>query len=356
MEYRVIGMMSGTSLDGLDLCYCKLSLSDDQWKYQILHAETMPYSGSWTDTLKEAVNLSSTDLLTLNHEYGLLLAEYLERFRRSHAIAKNEVDLVASHGHTCFHQPHKGFTYQLGGGPELSSQTGFQVVSDFRSQDVALGGQGAPLVPIGDALLFGGFRSCMNLGGFANISFDLDGERRAFDICPVNFVLNPLARQVGQEYDAEGRIAASNPIDQTLLDSLNELEFYREDPPKSLAYEWVEQYFWPQLAEDLPPETAIATLTEHAAVQISRILNHYKLTSCLLTGGGTFNSHLISRVEALTSCELIRADKELIEFKEALVFALLGVLRIREENNVLASVTGARRNHCSGIVYQSSNK
>ncbi len=349
-EYRVIGLMSGTSLDGLDLCYCSLKHTDNRWSYSIHRATTMTYSQSWLGKLQFRTDLSAQQLLQLNQQYGQLLADYLQQFMTAHSINASEVDLIASHGHTLYHQPAKGFTYQLGGGPEIFSRSGIATITDFRSQDLALGGQGAPLVPLADRLLFGDYPACLNLGGFANISFEYQEKRIAFDICPVNFVLNKLAAKLGLDYDKNGELARTHQADQPLLDQLNQLDYYNRKPPKSLGAEWVHQHIYP-LFKDLPPQVLLATCTEHSARQIAAVLNQYKLKKCLLSGGGVFNSWLIDRIKTHCHTEIVVPDKDLINYKEALAFALLGVLKLRHEPNVLASVTGASRDHSAGHYY-----
>ncbi len=349
-EYRVIGVMSGTSLDGVDLAECNLYYSEGNgWEFNIGVTETVPYSEEWMRKLREAVFFSEGRLTTLDKEYTQLLGGMISDFIQRHQL--KDIDAVCSHGHTILHQPEKGLTLQVGNLPEIARAIGLKVVCDFRVQDVELGGQGAPLVPIGDRLLFGDYDACLNLGGFANVSFERGEERIAYDICPVNIVLNALSEKLGKPFDEDGRIAATGIMDIELLNELNRLPYYQSKPPKSLGLEWVNEKIWPVLnASESSVENKIATFTEHAAMQIAG--NFKSGTSILITGGGAFNKFLISKIRKSKAIEIIHPTSDIIEYKEALIFGLLGVLRLRNETNCLASVTGASRDHSSGKVFR----
>lgn len=342
-----IGLMSGTSLDGVDLAYIKMhsSLYKD---FEILKAETISYSKEWKIKLQEAITYKEKDLKELNIEYAELLGEILNNFIKTHTITN--LDFVASHGHTILHQPENGITLQIGDGQIIANRTQQKVVCDFRTQDVQYGGQGAPLVPIGDRLLFADYEYCVNLGGFANISYEKNKERIAFDICPVNIVLNHYTRIIGLEYDNEGKIASEGTINVELLERLNQLPFYKKNPPKSLGLEWVQKNIFPLIDEyetDIP--TILRTFTEHVAVQIGNSVK--KNTTILITGGGAFNTFLMKRIEFYAKTKIKQADKELINYKEALIFALLGVLKVQNKVNCLQSVTGAKKDHSSGEIF-----
>lgn len=355
---RVIGIMSGTSLDGLDICLAQFTTEGDHWKYEIESAETFPYSSEWISKLVSAEKKSKNgrageELMPLHSEYGKFLGEQVISFIEKNKVAKPE--FVASHGHTIFHEParfigEKGYTFQLGAGAALRAACGIPVVCDFRTLDVSLGGQGAPLVPIGDALLFGQYDYCLNLGGFANISFDKNGKRIAYDICPANYVLNYLARRVGKQFDDEGNLAASGKIISTILENLDALPYYKKSAPKSLGREWVEESVFPLLAATVKTEDLLRTYTEHIVGQISKsIAGQGKL---LITGGGAHNSFFINRLKEKCKNEIIIPDSKTIDFKEALVFAFLGLLRWRNQINTLASVTGAIRNSSGGEIFR----
>lgn len=351
-RYRVIGMMSGTSLDGLDLVLVWLNFKDQSWQFEIEQATTVSYPENLRASLTYNPNLGADTLDELDHKYGLWLGKQVLAFLDQNNLTTAEIDLIASHGHTLYHQPQKGYTKQIGCGIELPTTTGITCVTDFRRPDVALGGQGAPLVPIGDQLLFADNDACLNLGGFANISFVKNRQRTAFDIGPVNYIFNHLARKAGLEYDESGRLAQSGRLLKGVLDALNALPFYHLPAPKSLGAEWVNQEVFPILNQ---AEAAVAdllrTTVEHAAIQIAAVLNENEHKSCLVTGGGTFNHFLMNRIKALSVTEIVVPDALVINYKEALIFALLGVLRIRGEVNVLASVTGAAHDHSSGTIY-----
>ncbi|MGB5942847.1 MAG: anhydro-N-acetylmuramic acid kinase [Leeuwenhoekiella sp.] len=350
-SYFTIGVMSGTSLDGIDLAYAKFT-KDGQWQYEIVVAETLQYEAAWQERLKNGIALPTEALQELDQEYTSYLAEVIKQFIKKNQIS--ELDAVCSHGHTILHDPAAGVTYQIGNRPELATLVGQRVICDFRVKDVKLGGQGAPLVPIGDRLLFGNYDFCLNLGGFANISFEKNDHRIAFDICPVNIVLNAQAVKLGLPYDAEGKIAATRAVDVQLLEKLEALPFYEKLPPKSLGLEWVKNEVDPLLeAETLSPETIISTFTEHAAIQVAKVLRDQSGISqkhLLITGGGAYNKHLLGRILKLSKVAVIVPDEDLIEFKEALIFAFMGVLRLRNQVNVLKSVTGAAQDHCSGTI------
>lgn len=349
-NYNVIGVMSGTSLDGVDLAHINFEIKNGKWFYKIFECDTISYSNEMISKLKNGIHFSSIELSELNIEYTNLLGNIISEF-----IAKKNIsnlDAVCSHGHTILHQPQNGFTLQIGNLPEIAKITNQKVVCDFRVQDVLLGGQGAPLVPIGDKILFSEFDYCLNLGGFSNISFEENNERIAFDISPVNTVLNFYANTFGLEYDDKGKISESGNISLELFDELNKLEFYQKSYPKSLGFEFVKEIVLPIL-ENYPisTEDKMRTFTEHIAFQIGEILQT-KTGKLLISGGGFYNDFLIDRIKNhLPKTEIIIPDEKTIKYKEALIFALLGVLKLRNEVNVLASVTGAKQNHSSGEVF-----
>lgn len=349
-NYRIVGLMSGTSLDGIDVAACEFFYSKGTWTFRIHHAETYRYSEEWIDKL---TNLPATDAMTyarVNVEYGHLLGETVRIFLTATGF---QADLIASHGHTIFHQPAAGFTAQIGSGSAIATETGLPVACDFRSADVSMGGQGAPLVPVGDRLLFGDYDACLNLGGFSNISMETGQERIAFDICPVNIILNKLAGNLGKNYDLDGKIAASGKIDEDLLNKLNNLSYYNAPPPKSLGREWLERVFLPALDDsEITVADKLRTVCEHVAIQVNRVFNSKKGKKILVTGGGAWNTFLMDRIRDAGYQEFIIPEPSWVDYKEALVFALLGVLRMRGEVNVLRSVTGSLKDHSGGAVYQ----
>jgi anhydro-N-acetylmuramic acid kinase len=350
-KYAVVGMMSGTSMDGMDLVLCRFGRNKDDWHFHIEKAVTYDYSPEWTTNLNQAFCLPADEFLALHNAYGRLIGDYVTRFLKDNKLS---ADLVASHGHTIFHQPEKGFTFQLGEGASIVSRCNVTTVSDFRTMDVALGGQGAPLVPVGDELLFSRYSYCLNLGGFANVSNRRDGKRIAFDICPVNIVLNELARRTGKEFDMDGEIGHSGIPHPQLVNELNNLEFYKHSGPKSLGREWVEKSYMPLLDKyNLPLENIMSSVYEHISVQIGSYLNLSGPGEVLVTGGGAFNTFLIEKIQSHTQSELVIPGEQLVKFKEALIFAFLGLLRFLNVTNCLASVTGAVRDSSSGVIHLS---
>ena len=348
--YNVIGVMSGTSLDGVDLAHIQFQIKNSKWTFEILECETISYDSNWISILKTAVDYSENQLLELNKNYTQLLASIITDFIKKHAI--ENLDAVCSHGHTILHQPQNGFTLQIGNLPEIAKLTQQKVVCDFRVQDVQLGGQGAPLVPIGDRILFSEYDYCMNFGGFSNVSFEENNNRIAFDISAVNTVLNFYANQLGLDYDDKGQISRTGNCNVDLLNELNALDFYQKKHPKSLGFEFVKEVILPIMERyPISIEDKLHTFTEHIAIQIALALPKKK-GSMLTTGGGAYNDFLIERIQFhLPEMNIIIPSKKILEFKEALIFALLGVLKMRDEVNALQSVTGAKYDHSSGVIY-----
>lgn len=349
ITYQVLGVMSGTSLDGIDLAFVTFT-KGAKWEFQINKAETIPYSPEWKQRLTQGINLDPDNLQILDEEYTEYLAEIIIKFINKHSL--KELDAVCSHGHTIKHEPENGLTLQIGNLPQLAELTGQTVVCDFRVQDVAMGGQGAPLVPVGDELLFSDYKFCLNLGGFANISTSINGQRIAYDICPVNTVLNYYAEKLGMDFDKDGNIARSGNLNPDLLEQLEALPFYKIEPPKSLGIEYVNKEILPLLKSmenEIP--SVLRTFTQHVALQISNEIGNAPSAEVLVTGGGCFNTFLIQQIKKMTLTNLVVPAPEIINYKEALIFALLGVLKLRDETNVYSSVTGAENDHSSGVIF-----
>jgi anhydro-N-acetylmuramic acid kinase len=348
--YYALGIMSGTSLDGVDLALCQFEYNRMQWHYKLLNAATYAYPKDWRYKLSTAHLLNSNDFIRLHKDYGEYLGSLVNKFTKGMPI---KITLVASHGHTIFHNPSEKITFQLGDGHYIASSTGITSISDFRTMDVSLGGQGAPLVPMGDELLFHNYDYCLNLGGFANISFKKDEKRIALDICPVNIAINLLASEAGKEFDKDGFIAMKGKVNDTLLERLNNLEFYKLPSPKSLGREWFESLIVPLIVDSsIKLEDRIRTFYEHIAIQIAKVIINEKQQSVLITGGGALNKYLIQILKEHSSHQFVLPERNIIEFKEAIVFAFLGVLRFRGEINVLASATGASKNSVSGVIHK----
>ncbi len=349
-KYNIIGIMSGTSLDGADLAHICFETIDQKWSFQLLDCKTISYDNHWIGILKNAVNFDEKQLEELNKDYTVLLARIINNFIEEYKIT--DLDAICSHGHTILHQPEIGLTLQIGNLPEMAQLINQKVVCDFRVQDVQLGGQGAPLVPVGDKILFSDYDYCLNLGGFSNISFDKNGIRIAFDISPVNTVLNHYAEKLGFEFDDKGKIAKKGTIHENLLSKLNDIEYYKKKFPKSLGFEFVKEVILPMIeGYNIKIEDKMRTFIEHIAQQINIALPQEKAT-IFITGGGAYNDFLIEAIQSyLPNIEIIIPENKILEYKEALIFGLLGVLKLREEINVLASVTGAKNNHSSGKIY-----
>ena len=341
ISYRVLGLMSGTSLDGVDLAICSFT-KNKNWHYKIEKSTTIKYSKYWLETLSNLHKKPEKIINEIDLKYGDLLSKLCNKF-----LKNEKIDYISSHGHTIFHQPENNFTLQIGNGNVISKNTKKITINNFRNLDVSLKGQGAPLVPVGDKLLFRKYKYCVNLGGFANVSIKKNNKIIAFDICPVNIILNYFSNLKGRAYDLNGCMAQKGNLVPDLLKKLNSLQFYSKKYPKSLSREWVEKNIMPLIKNDIKIEDVLHTLCEHIGIQIGKLLNDKE---ALFTGGGVFNSYLLSRIKFYSKSKIIIPDKRTIEFKEALVFAFLGVLRARGEVNCLQSVTGAIKDNCSGEI------
>lgn len=347
-DFKVIGLMSGSSLDGLDIACVNFSHDNKRWFFQIVEAGNVPYSEEWKNKLSEAFNKNESELKDLDIEYGKYIGSVTKRFIDKYEL---EPKLIASHGHTIFHIPENSYTLQIGDGQEIANATGITTINDFRTEDVSKGGQGAPLVPIGDKFLFADFPICLNIGGIANVSYDIDNKRIAYDICMANQLLNYLANKLGYDYDNNGQFARQGNINQDLLNLLNNNSYYDKAAPKSLGREFFENYQH-QIIDNssLPVRDLLATATEHIAYQIVKATNSLEKTKMLITGGGAKNNFLIERISKMSKHEIIIPDTMIIDYKEALIFAFLGTLKMEGKINVLSSVTGASSDSSSGKI------
>ena len=341
--------MSGTSADGLDVCCATFTRKDGKWSYKIDAAKAYGYEPKLKDTLMNSVqNMSAKEFITFHSQYGHFLGQRVNEFIKEFGV---KPDLIASHGSTVFHEPAQGIMFQIGDGAAIVAETGIPTVSDFRRLDIMLGGQGAPLVPIGDRELFGKYDYCLNIGGFSNISYDEGPKRIAFDISPVNYVINHYTRKIGLEMDRDGVIASNGTINQDLLKQLNSLDYYSAKPPKSLAREWVEKTVFPLIdSYALPLETTLRTYYEHCAIQLANVTKPQ--SHILVTGGGAWNKFLLKRMESLSKCTLTVPEPEVVDYKEALIFAFLGVLYMTDTPSCLKSVTGAKKDNIGGMLFK----
>lgn len=342
----VLGVMSGSSLDGIDIALCRFDRRDAQWSFTVEAARTVPYEGAMRQRLLQATAADGLELARLHRDIGTAIGQGCKELLQDHSA-----DLIASHGHTIFHQPDEGLTLQVGSGAHIAAITGLPVVSDFRTLDVALGGQGAPLVPFGERHLFPGHASFVNLGGIANLSVHQGDEALGYDICPCNQALDLLASEAGMAYDAGGARARTGTVDRALLARLNALPFYGQAPPRSLGREWFDEWMKPLIGAPLPLEDRLSTVTEHIAGLVASELDTLGVQAALFTGGGAHNAFLIARIAALGKARPVLPSAALIDYKEAVIFAFLGLLRWLGEPNTLASVTGASRDSMGGTVH-----
>ncbi|MEX0315093.1 MAG: anhydro-N-acetylmuramic acid kinase [Allomuricauda sp.] len=352
--YKVLGLMSGTSLDGLDLAYCHLWQSNDHWEFSIEKTKDVSYDSELRNALKNAIYLSEEEHNQLHQDYGVWLGEQAKVFIKTENL---ELDFIASHGHTSHHRPEDGITFQLGNGQLLANTSSEQVICDFRTKDVSLHGQGAPLVPIGDQLLFYDYEFCLNLGGISNMSFEKDGKRIAYDIGLANMPLNHITQKMGLDYDENGKLAKTGKLDEELLQNLNQLEYYKLPYPKSTGYEWFTEKIVPLIEASNSSEIDLLhTFIHHNCEQIATKVHKHIVkpqNKLFVTGGGALNHFFVETLKAKLgpSVHVAVTDKTLIAFKEALVFALMGVLRTENKINVLSSVTGATEDSCSGEIF-----
>ncbi|MGV9011890.1 MAG: anhydro-N-acetylmuramic acid kinase [Flavobacteriales bacterium] len=343
---RIVGVMSGSSLDGIDLALCSFKAEDGHWAFTLEKAATVPYSTALRDRLLHATQASAVELTRLHRDIGTAIGNACDDL-----LQGSSADAIASHGHTLFHQPDEGLTFQAGSGAHIAAITGLPTVCDFRTMDVALGGQGAPLVPLGEQVLFPGQKAFLNLGGIANIALHGGEKPIGYDVCPCNQVLDGLAQEAGSAFDTNGDLARTGTVDTALLARLDALPFYTSPPPRSLGREWFEDNIKPLLAATIPLADRMRTGVEHIAGLVAKELDASGAETVLVTGGGAHNGFLVERIAALSTVRPELPSKELIDYKEAVIFAVLGLLRLRGEHNTLASVTGAARGSIGGAVY-----
>lgn len=344
--------MSGSSLDGIDLALCDFKMQGDHLEWKIIKAATIPFSTIWRNKLKNAPNISAKEFAILDYELGYLFGEEINNF-----VENEQMDYIASHGHTIFHFPELKVTSQIGNGAIIASTTGCTVISDFRSMDIGFGGQGAPLAATIDRDLFSNIPVRINLGGISNISIT-HGDTLAYDICPCNQILNYLSSQIGLEFDSDGILASQGRINTELLAKLFEFPFLSMAAPKSLDNNAISAFYFPLLDSfEIDVKDKLCTCIEFISLSISNILNDHPFTSndkikVLFSGGGTKNKFLIDEIILKSSNFTVDLpDENIIDFKEALLMAYLGYLRVNEKPNVLKSATGASKDSIGGAIY-----
>ncbi len=352
-RYYLIGIMSGTSLDGLDVSFATYNLENGRWSCHLSASKTYNYKPELAQRIQNAPKSTALELTRLDRDLGDFIGEKINTFIEEKNIDRQKIHAIASHGHTVFHQPEERLTLQIGCGTSISTTSSLPVINNFRLKDVRLNGQGAPLVPIGNRLLFDNEnRIYLNIGGFANLSYYTKNKQLGYDLCPVNFVLNALCQKLELPYDLNGDIARSHEIDLPLLEKLNALSRYQILDKKALGSEWVEAKVMPLLETDKSSiKQKIATYTEHAAQQIVNYLHEIKVNEVELSGGGTHNSFLVDRIANHFNGTVILPEKEIIDFKEALIFGFLGALYLDKQHNCLKEITQADRDSIGGILH-----
>ncbi|NUO02944.1 MAG: anhydro-N-acetylmuramic acid kinase [Saprospiraceae bacterium] len=365
-NYKALGLMSGSSLDGLDLAFCDLKFTEtgDLTAWHLVASDTLPFSENWKKTLAELPSGSALQLAEAHAGFGEYVGDLVNLFLKKYQLVP---DFIASHGHTIFHYPNKRFTTQIGDGAAIAARTGIMVIDNFRAQDIALGGQGAPLAPLADRVLFSDYDFCLNLGGISNLTFKANNGRYvAYDIGGANQVLNALVQPLGLAYDDRGQLAASGKLNADLKTKADALPYFSQPYPKSLGNDWVRREHTPIFVEyDCPVADKLHTACRHIAGQIAVHLTQtlerenvkreqYKL---LATGGGALNDFLIACIREACrdqQVEIVVPDARIISFKEAILMALMGALRLLGKPNCIASVTGAGRDAVSGAVHWGS--
>ncbi len=344
-SWTAIGLMSGTSLDGLDIAKARFDIDENgDWNGELLEFECFDYPEELWGGLRGSMEMSALELKYLEKNWSEFAASKV-------CEMKLEADLLCSHGHTVFHKPEDGITVQIGSGAILAARTGIPTICDLRSLDVAYGGTGAPLIPMVDRHLFSEYNACVNLGGFSNISISTDEETIAWDMGPCNNLLNLLAREVGKDFDEDGTMAREGLISESLLKELLALEYHDLRPPKSIGMEWFYNSLVPIIANNtgFSLENIMCTCVEYIAHTITKDLPDGKV---LFTGGGARNIFLIERLNKLVDkSEIHIANEPMIDAKEAYGFAFLGLQRWLLMDNVLDSVTGASRPTSSGAIW-----
>lgn len=345
-DYHIIGLMSGTSLDGLDMAYCRFT-KQTEWSFGLLATQSIAYSEEMRQRLRTAHLLNAAELMTLDHDLGVLHGFLVKQFIEDHRLSP---DYISSHGHTIVHDPKAGYTLQIGNPNDIAVITGVSVIADFRRMDVANGGQGAPLVPIGDEKLFHEFDACLNLGGIANVSFRAAGRRVAFDISLCNILFNALAEREGLGFDDGGNMARQGSVLQDVWNDWNGLSYFKVQYPKSLGREFFESHFKHVVTSDVSTKNLMRTALEHVAYQIAQVIGSSGVKEVLVTGGGAKNTFLIERIRDQVDAKITVPNDNIVDFKEAIVFGFLGALKVANEPNALASVTGAKSDTVVGII------
>lgn len=357
MTYYVLGTMSGSSLDGLDLVHATITLAAGKWQYEILNKKHIVYSDEWEQALKNAPQMSGKELIQLDRSYGKWVAEQINSFIEEHDFTYN-LHLIGHHGHTVFHEPKAGFTYQIGTGAEVAAITGYPTVTHLRDMNVSLGGEGAPIIPIVDTLLFAGYQAYLNFGGICNMTIQDEEKWKAKDLTFCNQLLNHFAKALGDDYDKNGHWAQEGMIHQETLDKINDLPYFQQKDSDSLSNEQFSE--WLQVFEGLDPKDALATVVEHVAIKATDYLNAHldprMEQKVMMTGGGAFNNYLIERLKSISeekglTIDWFLPDPVLIDYKEALGMAFIAILRWREENNVLSEYSGAERDSIGGALW-----
>jgi len=349
----ILGLMSGSSLDGIDMALCSFSGLGESLQWKLIHSVHVPFEPKWKKLLQDLPGSSAYDLSLADYDFGNLLGASSKKY-----FSDFKPDYIASHGHTIFHYPALKMTCQIGNGAVIASASGINTICDFRSMDIGYGGQGAPIVSLFDLDFFGGLDVLVNLGGIANLTVPDKNQTIAYDIGPCNQLLNYLAGSIGLEYDQDGLLAAQGEIDQNLLKTLSGHSYFDRTFPKTLDNGYIFNEFVPILDKSKASvQDKLRTVVELIAKMLSReitmhLANHKTKAGVMFTGGGAKNTFLMETFrKKAVGFEMIETDDEMIDFKEAIMMAYLGYLRVKGKINVLSKVTGASKDSIGGSIY-----
>jgi anhydro-N-acetylmuramic acid kinase len=359
MHEKYIGVMRGTSLDGLDVVLCEI----DNSTCRLLASAEYPFDKELKNDVLHAIHASITleFIGHLDSRLGELFADSIHAFMSENKINPQDITAIGVHGQTLWHQPEGNFPFsmQLGNPNIVTAKTGINVVCDFRRKDIALGGQGAPFAPAFHKEIFGSLKrntAVLNIGGMANITF-LDGELRGYDTGPGNVLMDYwITQSRNLPYDKDGAFSACGSVNEELLKSFLSDDYFKKAPPKSTGREYFNENWLSlhmPLFQTIKDEDIQRTLLELTAQSVANEIRKTPTDLLIVCGGGAKNSFLMKRLEDLCTIEVTKSDHYGVsgDFLEAMAFAWLAYKRVHNEKVELRSVTGARENSVLGGIY-----
>ncbi|GIN69866.1 anhydro-N-acetylmuramic acid kinase [Bacillus sp. J14TS2] len=372
-----VGLMSGTSIDGIDAALVEINGSGHETEIELLDFITMSYSDKDREDIFRCMDLEHSDVALvchLNFRLGYLFAQAVKEVCTQADVSLTEINFIASHGQTVYHLPHKDGAYerstlQIGEPAVIAYETGVTVISNFRSMDMAAGGEGAPLVPYTDYLLYQSDQkgvALQNIGGIGNVTAIPKGggveDLLAFDTGPGNMVIDQICQIVkAQPFDEGGKWAASGQVDHSLVNTWMEMDFFMKTPPKSTGRELFGHTFVEKIIQEhqqMEANDLIATATYFTAKSIAAayqkfILPQFAINEMIVGGGGSFNKTLLAFLQGLLPGIAIRTQEE-IGFssvaKEAIAFAILGNETLNRQPANVPKATGASQSVVLGSI------